>query len=103
MKAKKVFIVLILVLKGFSLIAQDDCLEQLKGMLKKMSNRKGNISCYIDYQVRSKPSRKGLPESVLRVSMKADSNQMEVVSSEVQAYQDKEYSFMVIPSRKTIY
>lgn len=104
MKQKKVLVLIVIVfLNSMSIYAQEDCLGLLKGMLKKMSVRDGNTSCFIDYQVRSKPSRKGMPESTLRVKMKADDDQVEVISSEVEAYQDKQYSFMVIPSRKAIY
>ena len=82
---------------------QDECMSQLRDILHTMSSRESMGICSLDYQVRSKPRQYNTPETILRVKMRASKNQMEVVSSQIEAYQDKENAFTLVPSRKIIY
>lgn len=82
---------------------QEECKEQLRTILQKMSGRDHPGTISFEYQVRSKSRQKGTPESVTRVKMRAGKDRTEIISSQMEFYQDKIHAFTVLPSRKIIY
>jgi hypothetical protein len=80
-----------------------DCMEQLRGILEKMNSKDRPGLTSFEYQVRARPRQKDAGESISRVKMRAGKDQTEIISSQMEFYQDRVNAFTVLPSRKLIY
>lgn len=85
----------------------DPCLKEVDAIFKSMYGQlpqKGKV-VYVNYEIVTTSRARSEKEEVKRIGIKtyAGEKQNRFISDEMEVYQDEEYAFTVIPSRKTIY
>lgn len=106
MKIQQLLIFLLLIPLFSFQLKEDDCMAFLKEVFKKVSISEMPASgkaYYIEYEVKTSLKDKSISPSVSKVNLWMGSDQMQVVSSQMELYQDKSNAYTVIPFRKTIY
>lgn len=101
------FFCIIIVFSSFSDISNDACMEQLKGIYKKMNAINSTPSkgkrYYMDYTVRTATddsSRAGITASRIQTWM--DDKHLQIKSKEMEIYQDDLDVFTVLPQQKIV-
>jgi hypothetical protein len=89
--------------------AQDDAaasLQLVKEIFRKSNGTElpvGEEVYFFDYQVKTIMNNKDIRPSLTQVKMYVDKDKSILRSAQMEVYQDKQYSFMVLPTKKAIY